>query len=285
MGSRPHRRTAITVGIAVILLAVGAGCSGGVEAGSDPTGLIAGTSFIEWEALPPAAQQVRPPEGRGGGRGAAVVLPGSEPRRLLIAVWHNACEPAVEIAAPSRDDPLRLAVRIADAETGCAEVLRIWPIEVRLTRDLDPAAVVLEVTDLRPPPLTDALGEAELSLRARALRRACDRFSGGEGCPSLPLCVDEDADPELVAALEEVFPAGVLLVESVPGPGLATTALGLGCQVLTLESEIRDLSDAVVGFNVWVGTTAHTYWFRKQDEGWVDVSPQDVGVTDTTVIT
>lgn len=285
MGSRPHRGTVITVGMAAILLAVGGGCSGDVEAGSNPTGLIAGTSFIEWEALPPAAQQVRPPEGQGGGRGVAVVLPGSEPRRLLIAVWHNACEPAVEIAAPGQEDPLRLAVRIADSETGCAEILKIWPVEVRLTSDVDPGAVVLEVTDLRPLSLADAIGEAEWSLRARALRRACDRFSGGEGCPPLPLCVDEDADPEYVAALEEAFLAGVLLVESVPGPGLTTTAPGLDCQILTLESEIRYLSDAVVGFNVWDGTTAHTYWFRRQDDGWVDVSPEDVGVTDTTTIT
>jgi hypothetical protein len=285
MGNRLRRRTAVTAGIAAILLAVGAGCSGGVEAGSDPTGLIASTSFIEWEALPPAAQQVWPPEGQAGGRGVAVVLPGSESRRLLIAVWHNACKPAVEIAAPSRDDPLHLAVRIADAETGCAEPLKMWPVEVRLTRDVDPAAVVLDVTDLRPLSLADSLREAERGLRARALRRACDRFSGSEGCPPLPLCVDEDADPEYVAALEVVFPAGVLLVADVPGPGLTTTAPGLDCQVLTLESEIRYLSDAAVGFNVWVGTTAHTYWFRKQDEGWVDVSPEDVGVTDTTVIT
>ena len=121
-------------------------------------------------------------------------------------------------------------------------MLRIWSIEVRLTRDLDPAAVVLEVTDLRPPPLTDALGEAELSLRARALRRACNRFSGGEGCPPVPLCVDEDADPELVAALEEVFPAGVLLVESVPGPGRSPPLPPAnGCQILFVESEIRYL--------------------------------------------
>ncbi|MCU0281309.1 MAG: hypothetical protein MUE66_05685 [Acidimicrobiia bacterium] len=285
MGSRLRRGTAVTAGIAVILLAAGAGCSGGVETGSDPTGLIAGMSFIEWEALPLAAQQVRPPEGQAGGRGVAVILPGSEPRRLLIAVWHNACEPAVEIAAPGQEDPLRLAVRIADAETGCAELLKMWPVEVRLTREVDPGAVVVDVTDLRPLSLADSLGEAERNLRARALRRACDRFSGSEGCPPLPLCVDEDADPEYVAALEEVFPAGVLLVADVPGPGLTTTAPGLDCQVLVVESEIRYLSDAVVGFNVWVGTRSHTYWFRKQDEGWVDVSPEDVGVTDTTVIT
>jgi len=285
MGSRPQRGTAITVGIAAILLTVGAGCSGGVEAGRDPTGLIVGTSFIEWEALPPAAQQVRPPEGLGGGRGVAVILPGSESRRLLIAVWHNACEPAVEVSAPGEEVPLRLAVRIADAETGCAEILKMWPVEVRLTRDVDPGAVVLEVTDLRPLSFADAIGEAEWTLRARALRRACDRFSGSEGCPPLPLCVDEDADPESVAALGEVFPAGVRVVADVPGPGLTTTAPGLDCQILFVESEIRYLSDAVVGFNVWYGTTAHTYWFRRQDDGWVDVSPEDVGVTDTTVIT
>lgn len=119
-------------------------------------------------------------------------------------------------------------------------------------------------------------------LQARAMKRACERF----GCPARPLCVQEGASPELVAALEDLFPQGVLIVDEVPGPGLTTTAPGLPCFAdLQLNRTVKSLSDSVAGFDVWYGMRAYTYWFEWQGSSWVDVNPEDVGVPDTWVMT
>jgi hypothetical protein len=167
-------RVAVVVAVAAVLLAACGAPSDGVSVEADPTDLIQGARFIEWEQLPPQAQEVRPPlvDGEREYVGVAVVLPGSEARRLLIAVWHNACMPAVSVAATDLDDVPRLAVSIADAETDCGEILNMWPFEVTLNRDVDPATVVLDVTDSRPRPLASVLRDVEWTLRARTLERA-----------------------------------------------------------------------------------------------------------------
>ncbi len=119
-------------------------------------------------------------------------------------------------------------------------------------------------------------------LQARAMGRACERF----GCPARPLCVPEGASPELVAALEVLFPYGVVIIDDVYGPGLTTTAPGFPCWAdLHLNRTIKSLSDSVVGFDIWYGMRAYTYWFERQGSSWVDVNPEDVGVPDTWVMT
>jgi hypothetical protein len=289
MAKRSHRVAITAVAAAVVLSACG---SGGLSVVSDPSDLIRGAGFIDWEELPAEAQEVRPPLVEGAGPlgepgeefwGVAVVLPGSEPRRLLIAVWHNMCMPSVTVAAL---DPAgtRLGVSIGEGRANCGEALKMWPFEVTLNRDVDPAAVSLEVRENRPRPLAYTIRGVEWTLMARALQRACDDWPGGEGCPPLPLCLAEPADPGLVAALEEVFPTGVMLVESVPDPGLTSIVPRPDCLVMQVDYGVRFLSESVVGYNVWVLNTPHTYWFQRQDSVWVDVSAEEVGVTDTTAI-
>lgn len=124
-----------------------------LSAGDDPTDLIRDAAFVEWEDLSLAAQSVRPPlvgEHREY-RGVAVVLPGSEPRRLYIAVWHNACMPVVTVSAPAPGSAPQLVVAIGQrAGEQCGDLFKMWPFEVILNRDVDPAAVVVEVRDRRP---------------------------------------------------------------------------------------------------------------------------------------
>ena len=126
---------------------------GGLSVGADPTDLIQTVAFVDWEDLPRPAQSVRPP--RVGDQreyvGVAVVLPGSEARRLYIAVWHNACIPVVTVSAPDPGSAPRLVVAIGQHPgEQCGEMLEMWPFEVILNREVDPAAVVLEVSDRRP---------------------------------------------------------------------------------------------------------------------------------------
>ena len=287
MVERSQRVSSATAVVASVLLAA---CSHGISVAADPGDLIGDAEFIDWEVLPSAAQEVRPPLVEGAGFlgeparevwGVAVVLPGSESRRLLIAVWHNACRPALTVAAL---DPTgaRLSVSIADAETNCAELLKMWPFEVALNRDVDPATLVLGVTDNRPQPLTRILRGVEGTLMARVLERACGNWPGGEGCPPLPLCLVEPVEPELLAAVEDEFPTGVMLVDSVPDSALIGGVPGSECLVMYLDYGVQYRSESVVGFNVWIGGTAHTYWFQRRDSDWVDVSPEEIGLTDTT---
>jgi len=274
--------------VVVVAAVVLAACGHGISVPADSSDLIRRVRFIDWEDLPAEAQEVRPPLVEGAGFlgepateywGVAVVLPGSEDRRLLIAVWHNACRPAVTVAAL---DPGHLAVSIADAETNCGEILKMWPFEVVLNRDVDPATLVLEVTDDRPQPLTRILRGVEGTLMARALARACVNWPGGDGCPLLPLCLVEPVESELQAAVEEVFPTGVMPVDSVPDSALIGGVPGSECLVMYLDYAVWYRSESVVGWRVWIGDTAHTYWFQRQDSGWVEVSPEEAGVTDTT---
>lgn len=289
MVKRSQRVAAATAVVASVVLAA---CSHGISVVADPGDLIRDARFIDWEDLSAEAQEVRPPIVEGAGFlgepateywGVAVVLPGSELRRLLIAVWHNACRPAVTVAAL---DPTaaRLSVSIADAETNCAEMLKMWPFEVTLNQDVDPATLVLDVIDNRPQPLTRILGGVEGALMARALARACANWPQSDGCPPLPLCLVEPVEPELLAAVEEVFPTGVMLVDSVPDAALIGGAPGAECLVMYLDYEVWYRSDTVVGWRVWIGDTAHTYWYQRQGSVWVDVAPEEIGLTDTTAI-
>lgn len=121
----------------------------GLSVGGDPTDLIQDAAFVEWEDLPLPAQSIRPPD--SGHLGVAQVLPGSKPRRLYIAVWHNTCMPVVTVSAPDPGSAPQLKVAIGQRPGGqCGDLLQMWPFAVTLNRDVDPATVVLQVSDRRP---------------------------------------------------------------------------------------------------------------------------------------
>jgi len=127
-------------------LAVSACGESGISVGGDPADLIREVNFIDWEDLPvPVSTQevYHQAEPQGG-----MILPGSEPRRLLVLVWGNDCMPAVAVAAPVRPGLPQLSVSVVENPTGqqCGEALVMYPFEVILTRDVDPASVILEVS-------------------------------------------------------------------------------------------------------------------------------------------
>jgi hypothetical protein len=123
--------------------------TGGLSVGGDPTDLIHDAAFVEWEDLPLPGQSVRPPD--SGHLGVAQVLPGSEPRRLYIAVWHNTCMPVVTVSAPDPGSAPQLSVAIGQHPgEQCGDLLQMWPFEVTLNRDVNPATIVLQVNDRRP---------------------------------------------------------------------------------------------------------------------------------------
>jgi len=135
------RRWAACLLLAAFTVALSA--CGGISVVADPTDLIRDARFIDLEDLPvPVSQQEV--YSQPGFEGAAV-LPGSEPRRLLIAVFGGCCAPTVTVAAAEVTGPPRLTVTV-DESTGnnCCELLLMWPFAVNLNRDVDPAEVVLE---------------------------------------------------------------------------------------------------------------------------------------------
>jgi len=140
----------LLVACALALCACG---SGGLSVAADPSDLIKHASFIDWEDLPvPVSSQDVYHQAELEG---AVVLPGSDSRRLLIATWSGTCMPSVTVAAPDPGEAptLQVAVnRLFPAGAACSEsdVLKLWPFEVTLNRDVNPAQVVLEVTESRP---------------------------------------------------------------------------------------------------------------------------------------
>lgn len=141
-GLLSHRASHLLVACAVALSACS---SGGIPVLADPTDLIKSADFVDWENLPVpvSVQEVHQQTGSRGG----MILPGSEPRRLLIAIWGNTCVPSVTVRAPDLPGPPQLKVSVAANPThqGCGDILKVWPFEVVLTRDVDPASVVLEV--------------------------------------------------------------------------------------------------------------------------------------------
>lgn len=154
------RRWAVWVLLGVYTVALSACSGGGVSVVADPTDLIRGVAFIDLEDLPDpvSAEEVYHQAGFEG----AALLPGSQPRRLLIAVFGNCCTPVVTVAAPEVTGPPQLNVA-AWQSTGptCCDALVMWPFEVTLNRDVDPAEVVLEVVrqplvpEVRPSGLSD----------------------------------------------------------------------------------------------------------------------------------
>ena len=156
------RRWAVWVLLGVYAPALSACSGGGVSVAADPSDLIRGVGFIDSEDLPVpvSPQEVYDHVGFEG----AVVLPGSEPRRLLIAMFGNCCAPVVSVAAPEVAGPPQLNVA-AWQSTGptCCDALVMWPFEVTLNRDVDPAEVVLEV--IRQPSVPEARpsGPSDLS--------------------------------------------------------------------------------------------------------------------------
>ena len=120
-------------------------CGHGISVAVDPTDFIESVRFIDVEDLPiPVSMQeaYHDAEFRG-----AHLLPGSEPRRLLIAVFGNMCQPTVTVAGSNETGPPQLEVNVSyPPHHTCEEILLMWPIEVTLARDVDPATVVVEVT-------------------------------------------------------------------------------------------------------------------------------------------
>ena len=118
-------------------------CSYGISVVADPTDLIRSARFIDSEDLPVAVawQEMGQIESEG-----AMILPGSEPRRLLIGAFGGCCRPTVTVAAPEVTGQLQINVAVSRG-TGqtCCDALVLWPLEVILTRDVDPASVVLVV--------------------------------------------------------------------------------------------------------------------------------------------
>lgn len=139
------RRWAACVLLAAFTVALSA--CGGISVVADPTDLIRDARFIDVEDLP---VPVSPQEvySQPGFEGAAV-LPGSEPRRLLIAVFGNCCTPHVTVAAPEVPGPPQLNVAVSEGTGGtCCDALLMWPFAVNLNRDVDPAEVVLVVVGM-----------------------------------------------------------------------------------------------------------------------------------------
>lgn len=137
------RRRVACVVLGVCALALSA-CSSGISVVADPTDLIRDARFVDLEDLPvPVSPQevYRQPDFEG-----VAVLPGLEPRRLLIAVFGNCCTPHVTVAAPEVTGAPQLNVAVSEG-TGatCCDALLMWPFAVNLNRDVDPAEVVLVV--------------------------------------------------------------------------------------------------------------------------------------------
>jgi len=119
-------------------------CGHSISAVADPTDLIKHVDFIDLEDLPvPVSSQDVYHQAEFEG---AMILPGSEPRRLLIGVFGNACRPTVTVAAPNLTGPPQLNVAVSyPPHHTCGEILLMWPLEVILTRDVNPTSVVLVV--------------------------------------------------------------------------------------------------------------------------------------------
>lgn len=135
------RLLALSVLLAVCALALSA-CGHGISVVADPIALIESARFIDLEDLPVPVEawEVYQQAGSDG----VSLLPGSEPDRLLIAVFGNACRPTVTVAAPEVTGPPQLNVAVSyPPHHTCGEILLMWPIEVILTREVDPASVVL----------------------------------------------------------------------------------------------------------------------------------------------
>jgi hypothetical protein len=144
------RSLAVFALIVVCAFVLSACSSGGLSVAADPTDLIQDANFIDWEDLPDsvsAGEVYHQAEIEG-----AVVLPGSEPRRLLIATWSGTCMPSVTVAAPDPGEApiLQVAInRLHPAWAACSgsDAIGLWYFEVTFNRDVDPSSVVLEVSE------------------------------------------------------------------------------------------------------------------------------------------
>jgi len=139
--------------VAACVVALSACSSGGLSVVADPTDLIQDADFIDWEDLPVSVNtgEVYHQAELDG----AVVLSGSEPRRLLIATWSGTCMPSITVAAPDPGEApiLQVAInRLSPAWAACSrsDAIGLWYFEVTLTRDVDPASVVLKVSESSP---------------------------------------------------------------------------------------------------------------------------------------
>jgi len=147
------RSLAVFALIVVCAFVFSACSSGGLSVAADPTDLIKDANFIDWEDLPVpvnVGEVYDQAEIEG-----AVVLPGSEPRRLLIATWSGTCMPSVTVAAPDpgQEPILQVAInRLDPAWAACSgsDAIKLWYFEVILARDVDPASVVLDVSESSP---------------------------------------------------------------------------------------------------------------------------------------
>jgi hypothetical protein len=97
------------------------------------------------------------------------------------------------------------------------------------------------------------------------------------------VCIHDNDPPELVAALKALFPDGVVVLptELWRIPSL-TSKSHPDCLQIAAADDPQARSGSVVGVEVKVQYVTRTYWFRRSDSVWVDISAQEAGVTDTT---
>jgi hypothetical protein len=113
-----------------------------------------------------------------------------------------------------------------------------------------------------------------LRLQVMAMLRAC-----GPDCPADPVCVFKDQPSDFVAAVEDAFPGGVMMLDG--GPSLNTTPRP-DCLELFPDDSLDRRSDTVVGVGIWHWGAKSTKWFRWTGSDWTAITPEEAGVTDTT---
>jgi len=118
------------------------------------------------------------------------------------------------------------------------------------------------------PALTDDL---IVRLQIRAIQREC---SATNACSNEPICVMDDQSPEFAAAVQETFPKGLMRLYGWP-------LSNPDCVLFITDPTPERLNHSAVGIGIWHGYK-HTLWFEWDGHEWIDMTPEEVGVTDTT---
>jgi hypothetical protein len=115
----------------------------------------------------------------------------------------------------------------------------------------------------------------EAQLRVRAMRRVCPSCSVEK-----PICVYAGDSPDLVAAIEAAFPEGIMLLTDYMYPHLPVPE----CRFLGTFPELKELPGGILGVDAGGPEQWRTFWFRWDGSQWVDITPEEAGVTDTTAV-
>jgi hypothetical protein len=126
-------------------------------------------------------------------------------------------------------------------------------------------------TTTTAPALTDSV---DVQLRVRAMRRACP------SCSEQPICVYAGDSPDLVAAIEAAFPEGTMLLTDYMYPHLPVP----DCLFLGTFPRLKELPGGILGVDAGGPERWRTFWFRWDGSQWVDITPEEAGVTDTTAV-